>query len=75
MVANLLFFGIAGIGLLLMGVWGLRRSVQLSRVESWDEDSREHRRAVVRRGCYTCVVLGVLFLGIAVASPFLSPAR
>ncbi len=73
MVGNLLFFGIAGLALVLMGVWGLRRGAGLSAIEGWDEDEREHRRGVVRRGGISCMALGGLFLVIAVASLFLSP--
>lgn len=73
MVGNLLFFGIAGLALVLMGAWGLRRAGRLSAIEGWDEESREHRRGVVRRGGISCLALGALFLVIAVASLFLSP--
>jgi len=73
-VGNLLFFGIGGLALLLLGAWGLRSAGRLSAVDGWDVDSQEHRRGVVRRGSISCTVVGVLFLVIAVASIFLSPA-
>lgn len=73
MVGNLLFFGIGGLALVLMGVWGMRRAGGLSALEGWDEQSREHRRGVLRRGGISCTVLGALFLVVAVASLFLSP--
>jgi hypothetical protein len=74
-IGNLLFFGIGGLALLVMGLWGLRRAGRLSAVDGWDEDSREQRRGVLRRGCFTCMALGAVFLAIAAAAPFLSPGR
>ena len=73
MVGNLLFFGISGLALLLMGMWGLRHAGRLSSVDGWDEDSREHRRGVLRRGGISCTVIGGLFLVVMIAALFLSP--
>lgn len=73
MVASLLFFGLGGLALMLMGLWGLRRAGQLSAVSGWDEQAREHRRGVLRRGGFTCMTLGALFLALAVAALFVSP--
>jgi hypothetical protein len=73
-VANVLFFGGAALLLMLVGLWGVRRAGQLSAVDGWDEASKEHRRGVLRRGGFTCVALGAIFLAITVASLFLSPA-
>lgn len=73
MVANVLFFGGAALLLVVVGLWGVRRANQLSAVEGWDEASKQHRRGVLRRGGFTCVALGTLFLVITVASLFLSP--
>jgi len=73
-VGNLLFFGIGGLALLLLGAWGLRSAGRLSAVDGWDVESREHRRGVLRRGGISCTVVGALFLVVAVASIFLSPS-
>jgi hypothetical protein len=74
-VANVLFFGGAALLLVLVGLWGLRRASHLSAVDGWDEASKEHRRGVLRRGGFTCIGLGVLFLATTIASLYLSPAR
>lgn len=75
MITNVLFFGSAALLLVLVGLWGVRRAAQLSAVDGWDEASKDHRRGVLRRGGFTCIGLGALFLAITVASFFLSPAR
>jgi hypothetical protein len=72
-IANLLFFGLCGLGLMTVGLWGMQRAGQLSAVEGWDEQSQARRRAVIRRGCAVCMAVGGVFLVLAAASPFLSP--
>ncbi len=72
MIANLLFFGLCGLGLMVVGLWGLRRAGRLSAVDGWDEQSQDRRRAVLRRGCAMCMAVGGVFLALAAASPFLS---
>ena len=74
MVAKVLGFGFVALALVLVGLWGVRRASQLSALEGWDEVSKEHRRGVLRRGGFTCLALGGVFLAITVMSLFVSPA-
>lgn len=76
MLTNLLFYGIAGLTLLLVGLYGLRRVGQLGAVDGWDDEAQDRRRNVLRRGCFTCMAIGGLFLALGMASPFLTaPGR
>ena len=61
-------FGIVGLGLIVLGWWGSRRIDALSVMPAWDENAVERRKRTMRRGSFTCLGLGVLFVVAAVLS-------
>jgi len=67
-IFGVLLFGVVGLGLIALGWWGVRRGDQLSTVPSWDKKSAERRRRTVRRGSFTCLGIGVIFILAAVLS-------
>lgn len=61
-------FGVLGLALILLGWWGARSRRRLGVVPGWDQKSVDRRRAMLRRGSYTCVAAGVVFLILATVS-------
>jgi hypothetical protein len=64
-----------GIGLIALGWWGARHGDSLSVVPTWDEKSAERRRRTLRRGAFTCLGIGVLFVIAAALSTLGPPPR
>ena len=67
-----MLFGALGVGLIVFGGWALLRADKLDVAPSWDENSGDRRRRVLRRGAFTCIGIGVLFLlatGLSLISP------
>jgi hypothetical protein len=61
-------FGVVGLGLIVLGWWGSRRGETLGEVPTWDEQAVERRRRTMRRGSFTCLGLGVVFVVASVLS-------
>jgi hypothetical protein len=66
-------FSIVGIVLMAVGWWGIRRGVQAGVISTWDAKNIERRERTMRRGSYACLVIGALFVILAVASAFAPP--
>jgi hypothetical protein len=58
-------FALFAIGLISVGWWGHRSSGRLSVRPGLDESLVARRRAVARRGAYTCYAAAALFLVVA----------
>lgn len=67
-IFGVVLFGIVGLGLMLVGWWGVRRGVEVSVIPSWDAKNIERRARTMRRGSMACLGLGALFVVLAVVS-------
>lgn len=70
-----IFVPLAVIGavLLLLGSWGRRHAGDLAFVPGMDDERLSHRTRVMRRGAFTCSLVGGMFLAMAVVSLVFPP--
>jgi hypothetical protein len=66
-------FAVLGILLIMLGWWGARSRGVEQALPEMDKHSVARRARTVRRGGYTCMVLGALFLIASVISVFSGP--
>lgn len=57
--------------LVVMGALGRRNAASLGAVPGMPAEHQDDRIALIRRGATVCIVVGVLFALVAVATPFL----
>lgn len=64
------FAGLAVV-LVVLGALGRRNAASLGAVPGMPDEHQQHRVAVIRRGATVCLAVGLLFVVLAVAAPFL----
>jgi hypothetical protein len=70
-MAVVAIFVVLGAALVLMGLWGRCNAGSLGHVRGMPDDVLEHRVTVLRRGASACVAVGIVFVGLGIAAPFL----
>ena len=69
MTAALVLAALAA-ALLVMGALGRRNAASLGVVPGMPAEHQQHRITVIRRGATACLVIGVVFVVLAVTAPF-----
>lgn len=64
---------VLALALVLIGTWGRRHAAELAVVPGMAADRIAHRERLMRRGSTACLVVGVLFAGVAVLSLVFPP--
>ena len=64
---------VIGVVLLSLGWWGRRHAGELAFVPGMDDEQLSRRTRVMRRGAFTCGLVGGMFLAMAVVSLVFPP--